>query len=159
MNISLGMPVVIINICLGSIFFATLTEKVPDLANWIGAVLALAGAVLSGALTYFNYSRQSEGHRRIANRYLALSRECQKLEALYRDKLIDLEKMASELEQLNRMYNEINVEAEAFPRGDRAFNVALKLENLRQEGLSMRYGREIKVDEEQKIDEAFVAQK
>jgi len=42
-NIRLGLPVVLINIIVGSLLFAILSDEVPDWSKWVGAFLALGG--------------------------------------------------------------------------------------------------------------------
>src|SRR5437879_8836506 len=69
------VPVVVINIVLGSVFFLSLKQELPDIAKWSGAFLALGSAAAAGVQTYFNFHRSFEAHRRIANRYSALGRE------------------------------------------------------------------------------------
>ena len=139
-NSLIGIPVVIINIAMGSAFFVTLTQDLASYAKWIGAFLGLAAAVGSSLQTFLDFSRMIEGHRRIANRYLSLGRDCQYLQSQFNDGLITLPALSQRLGALLEEYSEVNVDAEAFPTGKREFKAALKLERERRNWLEREYG-------------------
>ena len=130
-----GVPVVVINVALGSVFFFSINQELPDIAKWIGALLALLAASLAALQTYFNFNRTFEAHRSIANRYNELCRECERLYSLHADELIETSTVADELKSLLREYADINKNAEPFPTDDKDFQAALTSEDLRQRGL------------------------
>jgi hypothetical protein len=120
-----GAPVVIINVTLGSIFFYSLNQNLPNVTKWIGAALALLAASLSALQTYFNFSRAFEAHRTIANEYNALLRECELLEAAFNDGLIQLSDLSEKIKLFMDKYNEINEGAESFSPNRKDYNEAL----------------------------------
>jgi len=140
-NIYLGIPVVIINVLLGSLLFANLSEQVPTPMKWIGAFLALIAAVLSGVQTFLNFQKSFEAHRRVANQYLAIARECERLIALFQDNLIQLPDLSKKVEEVNEKYNKTNSEAEAFPTNNLDLQKALKIEKAKAEELKGGHSR------------------
>jgi hypothetical protein len=90
LNDSLGIPVVAINIVLGSVFFVALSQDLPAIAKWGGGFLALTAALISGIATFFNFGKQFEGHRGIANKYVNLAAKCETTIARFQDGLVDL---------------------------------------------------------------------
>ncbi len=138
LNSWIGVPVVLINIALGSIFFAALSEDIPSYAKWISAGLALTAALLSGIQTFFNFTKMFEGHRRLGNRYLELVREIEGLLASFHDGIMQMDELSARIEAVNKSYIRINHDSEDFPTGDRAFKEALKQEGKRIESKNMR---------------------
>jgi hypothetical protein len=124
-----GIPIVAINLILGSVFFALLGTDLPDWSKWIGAILALVAALLGGVQTFFNFKKSYEGHREIGNEYLAVARECERLIALYFDKILNLEHLSSEVESLNDKYSSINQRAEEYVVTEKAYKKALDTQN------------------------------
>jgi hypothetical protein len=151
LNVIFGVPVISINISRGSVFFFAIKNDLTEFAKWIGAILALVAAGLGGVVTFFNFSKQFEGHSKLANRYLSLGRECQRILATYDDDLLDLQGLSQELEKLNNTYKDINVDSETYPNSPASYTEALKLEAMREKGLNKRYGREILPDAEEDI--------
>lgn len=132
-NDYLGVPVVAINIVLGSVFFIALTQELPAVAKWTGGFLALAAALISGITTFFNFGKQFEGHRGIGNKYMNLAAKCETTIARYRDGLVDLTTLDGLLEELQKRYNEISDEAKPFATSESDFRSALQNEELRVE--------------------------
>lgn len=129
LHILCGIPIVAINLILGSVFFALLGTDLPDWSKWIGAILALVAALLGGVQTFFNFKKSYEGHREIGNEYLAVARECERLIALYFDKILNLEHLSSEVESLNDKYSSINQRAEEYVVTEKAYKKALETQN------------------------------
>lgn len=121
-----GSSAVIINVMLGSVLFITVTNTIPDFAKWLSGFMAMIAAVCSGIQTFFNFHKQSQGHRRIANRYLEVQRECEYLLAKYKDNPIEIELLQEKVERLTDKYNTINNDAEDFPTEDQDFARAKK---------------------------------
>ncbi|WP_088241200.1 SLATT domain-containing protein [Calothrix rhizosoleniae] len=128
-----GSVAIVINITLGSVLFVTISENLPDIAKWISGFMAMIAAACGGIQTFFNFQKVFEGHRRIANQYLEIQRECERLLALFADRLIDIEGLAKEVELLNKQYSTTNNDAEVFPTGDRDFKKAQRHEQKRKE--------------------------
>lgn len=73
-----GVPVIIINLLLGSLLLASLLPGNNVISTWIGisgAILAFIAAVLSALQTLFHFQKRFESHSRIANQYLTVARE------------------------------------------------------------------------------------
>jgi len=114
LHIGFGLPAVIINLLLGSVFFTLLQAELPDWGKWLGAVLALVAAALGGIQTFFDFNKKCSGHREVGNDYLELARECERLLAMYQDGLMPLQQLAAELPRLNAEYADINERAEMY---------------------------------------------
>jgi hypothetical protein len=138
LNDYLGVPVVAINIILGSVFFIALSQELPDIAKWSGGFLALAAALISGVSTFFNFGKQFEGHRGIANKYVSLAAKCETAIARYRDGLITLEGLDSLLQEYQERYSEVSEEAKAFSTSGKDFKVALDSEGTRVAAMRKR---------------------
>jgi len=133
LHILCGIPIVVINLILGSVFFALLGTDLPDWSKWVGAILALIAALLGGVQTFFNFKKSYESHREIGNEYLAVARECERLIALYFDRILDLEHLSNEIESLNTQYSSINQRAEEYIVSERAYKKALDTQNKKTE--------------------------
>lgn len=114
LHVSCGVPVVVINLLLGSVFFALLQAELPDWGKWLAALLALVAAALGGIQTFFDFKKTCAAHREVGNDYLQLARECERLLALHADGLLSLEALASELPRLNAEYADINERAQDY---------------------------------------------
>lgn len=139
LNNSLTLLIVLINILLGSVFFALLSMEIPNYSKWLSACLALFAAFGSGAINSFNFSKQFEGHRSIANRYLEFGRQCELLLSKYHDGLSSLEQLSDQLPTLHEKYHKINVDAEILPTTNGDYRKAKKQEDHRQKQLSYRF--------------------
>ena len=114
LHVLYGLPAVVINLLLGSVFFTLLQAELPDWGKWLGTILALVAAGLGAVQTFFDFNKQCAGHREVGNDYLELARECERLLALLDDGLITLQQLAAELPRLNEEYADINERAERF---------------------------------------------
>ena len=124
LHVLCGVPAVVINLLLGSVFFTLLQAELPDWGKWLAALLALLAAALGGIQTFFDFKKTSAGHREVGNDYLGLARECERLLALHADGLLNLEALASELPRLNAEYADINERAESFIVSTREYDLA-----------------------------------
>jgi hypothetical protein len=140
LNDYLGVPVVVINIVLGSVFFIALSQELPAIAKWSGGFLALTAALISGITTFFSFGKQFEGHRAIANKYVSLAGKCETAIARYRDGLVDLGGLDGLLQEFQERYSEISEEAKAFSTSTRDFEIALVKEAERRAAIKERQG-------------------
>lgn len=124
-NILCGVPVVLTNVFLGSVLFISLSEAVPDATIWLGGFLALGAAFCSGLQTFFNFEKMYEGHRKIANRYLQIQRNCEIAKSEFIDNIIDEVKLSCILRVILDEYNAANCEAEAYHTGKTEYKRAL----------------------------------
>jgi hypothetical protein len=134
----LGVPVVAINILLGSVFFIALSQELPTFAKWGGGFLGLSAALISGITTFFNFGKLFEGHRNVANKYVAVAGRCETAIARFRDGLLDLKGLDLLLNELQERYAEINDEAKAFTTNQADFQYALHSESLRTSTMRVR---------------------
>lgn len=132
-HIACGLPIIIVNLILGSVFFTQISTLLPQWCYWLGAALALTAALLGGIQTFFNFKGSYEGHREMGNQYLAIARECERIIALFFDQQISLEALSEKLEQLNIRYANINQQAEAFAVNDRDYRKALQEQRAKLE--------------------------
>ncbi|WP_444900104.1 SLATT domain-containing protein [Microbulbifer sp. VAAC004] len=124
-----GVPIVVVNLFLGSLFFSLINAELPDWTKWSGAALALLAALLGGVQTFFNFKKNYEGHRQVGNEYLAIARECERLIALYFDRILDLEHLSNKISELNTRYSEINQRAEEFIVSDKVYRQAMQIQS------------------------------
>lgn len=129
LHVLCGVPIVVVNLFLGSLFFSLINAELPDWTKWSGAALALVAALLGGVQTFFNFKKNYEGHRQVGNEYLAIARECERLIALYFDRILDLEHLSNKVSELNTRYSEINQRAEEFIVSDKVYRQAMQIQN------------------------------
>jgi len=105
----------------------------PIWMKWVGALLALVAAALSGIQTFFNFQKQYEGNHQIGNQYLSIARECERNIALYFDKLLELSELAAEVQHLTRKYSDTNSRAESFNVTDNDYELAKRFQDEKNE--------------------------
>lgn len=110
----LGVPLVLINIAVGTTLFISLTEGREDWTQFIPVVLAFIAAIMGGMQTYFNFSEKVEGHKRCGNEYLGLMKRCNMLESLIRDELVNNADAIKRLELISDDVNSINKMSESY---------------------------------------------
>lgn len=116
----IGIPAICFNIFIGTVLIAFLTSNFNNtILSIIAACLSFFSAVLGAVQTFFNFNKNSEGHRSIGNRYLEVSRTCKMLIKQHEDTPFSSEKLWSEVQKLQDKYLLINQEAEAFPTSAR----------------------------------------
>ncbi len=130
-HVWVGLPIVIINILLGSLLFALMKETLPEWSKWVGGIAALIAAMLGAIQTFFDYKSNYEGHRSVGNGYLSIARECERLIALYFDKCLELQALSEQIHGLNERYEKVNADAEKFPIKDQHFQKALRIQNAK----------------------------
>jgi hypothetical protein len=92
-------------VMLGSAFMFLITEQLPTFAKWIGVVLALVSAGLSGVDSYFGFERSFGRHHRAGNAFRDLARACETCLDIYSDGLSDLNSVAVRLYKLHADYS------------------------------------------------------
>lgn len=124
----LGVPAVIINVALGSVFVSSVLA--PETQRWAFPLLAFIAASLGTIQTLFNFAKASEGHRSIGNRYLAIARKALLVRSTYLDGIVTADELCSATRSLLEEYSRTNSEAESFPTLERDYRRALeKVEN------------------------------
>jgi hypothetical protein len=112
LHIWFGLPAVLLSVVLGSTFFVLLTKEIPAEAKWAGAFGSLLAAMLTAMQTFFNFQKTSESHRTVANQYLSIQRECERLIASFHDGLVDLQALSAQLGDIQGRYEEVTKAAE-----------------------------------------------
>jgi hypothetical protein len=130
-NVIFGLPVIVINVLLGSIFFTELISE--GVRETIGPILAFLAAALGAIHTFFNFHKSMEGHRSVGNRYIEVSRRCRTLIRGFYDGHVSRPELWKELNKLLILYNSINAEAEAFPTNRRDFERARQKKEEREQ--------------------------
>ncbi|MCI5058157.1 MAG: SLATT domain-containing protein [Flavobacteriales bacterium] len=120
----IGIPLILINVLTGSALFYLLTDGASESAKYISLGLALLASFLSAFQTFFNYSKQVEGHRRVANNYLAIMKKSERLIAYLNDGLIDDKRLVEGLESIGEGIDLVNKEAESFPTSSKDYQLA-----------------------------------
>lgn len=111
----IGVPLTVITILTTTILFYVLTDGATNWIKYVPLALAFAASFLSGFQTYFNFNKQVEGHRRVANKYLALLKRADRLQGYIKDKIITPEELFKQFEVIAFEADEINKEAEPYP--------------------------------------------
>jgi len=120
----IGIPLTVINILTATVLFFVLTDGAKDWVKYIPLFLAFFASFLSGFQTYFNFNKQTEGHRRIANRYLALMKKAERLQGYINDKIISNEELTKQFELISSEADNINRDAEQFPTSQKDYDKA-----------------------------------
>ncbi len=137
-HIKYGTPIIVINIVLGSVLFGLLSEDklsneaVANFIKWAGAALSLIAATLGGIQTFFNFEKQCIEHRAVANEYLGIARECERLIALYFDGLLNLDQLSSHIDRLNKVYAQVNMRAEGLTVSREDYKTALTVQEKKK---------------------------
>ncbi|GHT36528.1 hypothetical protein AGMMS49574_28390 [Bacteroidia bacterium] len=105
----IGMPAIIINIITASIIFYIIVENSGIAMKYLSLILVLISTILSFVQMYFNFPRQVIGHKRVANKYLALMKKIERIQIYISNGYIsgdeimeNMEKTANEIEDINR---------------------------------------------------------
>ena len=117
----LNIPVIVVNVLLGgSLIFDLLKAESPQIAKISAALFSFLAAAMVGISTFFNFSKQVEGHRKVGNKYLEVVKGCNRIIALYTDGLLEEQKLVKEFERLTNLNTEANRDAAAYQtsRGD-----------------------------------------
>lgn len=128
-HVVVGLPIVVINVLLGSLLFALVKDTLPDWSKWVGGIFSLVAAMLGAMQTFFNFKGDYEGHRSVGNQYLSIARECERLLAFYFDGNITLKQLCEKVDSLNERYQKVNAEAEKFMVKDKDYQKALATQN------------------------------
>ena len=106
-RIRYGVPSLIINIVVGSVFVADLGKVVPDAMKWIGALLALASSFLVGMQTFYGFDKTERGHRQLGNKFNQTSRSLAYLKAAFTDTTLDAPEFTKRFELVMKEYEEV----------------------------------------------------
>lgn len=122
----LGIATILINVFGASGLFYILSNITLDWLKYTLLVLIFIGAFISFIQTYFNFSKQSEGHRSIGNRYLSIYKKCNRLEGYIDDGVIDNKYLINSIEEISKEIDSVNTNAESFPTNNKDYAKAQK---------------------------------
>lgn len=122
----IGIPLVILNVLTGSVLFYVLTDRVTNWVKFIPLVLALIAALLSGFQTFLNLQKKVEGHNRVGNKYLAIMKKCDRLQAYIEDEEIRDGHLIDRIEEIALEIEKVNIEAESFQTSKSDYELAKK---------------------------------
>jgi len=120
----LGVPLVILNVISTSVLLFAITQRTNTWGIYIPLCIALIASVLSALQTFFKFNVRGDGHRRIADRYLAIMKKADRLLAYLQDEVIDGKAFIERLEVMAQEVEEINRDAGAFPTRDQDYELA-----------------------------------
>ena len=126
MHFRVGVPLIVLNVLTSSTLFYVLTDGANSWVKFIPLVLSLFAAVLSGFQTYFNWPQKIEGHRKIGNKYLAVMKTCDRLQAYCTDGLLTANQIVAEVERVAKEAAVLNTDAESFPTNVSDYQLAKK---------------------------------
>jgi len=109
----LGITLIVVNVIMGATLFVTLFEETAgNFGKYAPLILAFAASLLGTFQTFFNYSKQVEEHRRVANDYLAIMKKCERLQGYIADGLVSGNELAEKMEELGDAAEGVNKSAE-----------------------------------------------
>lgn len=120
----IGAALITVNVLTGSVLISTLKEGAEGWMKYTILALPFLAALLGGYQTLFNLQKKVEGHRRVGNKYLAIMKKCDRLQAYVKDKQVSPEELRERIEEIATAMEDINREAESFPTSDRDYQKA-----------------------------------
>lgn len=120
----LGVTVIIINILLASTLMGLLKDCNPSVWKSLAALSALVAACASGLQTYFNFQKDAQKHRDIADQFLALTKQCKRVQAYFRDETLSAEELRVRVEELARAYDATIKDAASLPTSEHDYRKA-----------------------------------
>lgn len=103
----MGISIVILTAIMGTSVFYSLSKSELLLVQIVVVVFTVVIAVLTALQTYLNFEKTALRHNVIADRYLWLMKEAQRLLAYHRDGSKSIEDVQKELERLSQEVKEI----------------------------------------------------
>jgi hypothetical protein len=127
LHVWLGVIAIIISLFLGSAFVVIITNEMPIKAKWACSLLAVVTAVIGVIQTFLGFQGKSMSHMSVANRYLDLQRECERILGGYCDGMISVDAVSQTVVELKTRYNAILASADSLRTSERDFTKALRM--------------------------------
>jgi hypothetical protein len=148
LNTMMNIPVLIINLFLGSVLFFSLTQSIPTYAKWFGGILGFFGASLTIFQSFFKFNKNSLMHKRVANSYMALEREAVLQIRAYEDGVVNVNELYDKTVDLQKKYFTICEEAEELKTTKKDYAYAQKkVKNWKGIGKFTFFARDAREDE------------
>ncbi len=112
LNTIMNIPVLMINLFLGSVLFFSLTQSIPIYAKWLGGILGFLGATLTIFQSFFKFNKNALMHKRVANSYMVLEREAVLQIRAYEDGVVSINELYDKVVNLQNKYFKVCEEAE-----------------------------------------------
>lgn len=127
LHVWLGVLAIIISLFLGSAFVVIITSEIPIKAKWACSFLAVVTAVIGVIQTFLGFQGKSMSHMSVANRYLELQRECERILGGYCDGMISVDAVSQTVVELKTRYNAILASADVLRTSKRDYTHALRM--------------------------------
>lgn len=129
LTISLGIPVVIINVMIGSTFIRSLGHY----SETVISLLSLLAAILAGVQTYLSFQKRSMLHIGVGNMYSDVEREARIAKGKCQAGILNVEEGWALVSDLEARYSEANRKAQDCPLTDSSLEKArIKLKKIRE---------------------------
>lgn len=119
----IGISLILLSAVSGSVLLYVIVKSNNSI-SWIPLTISLITFLLSSFQTFFNFSKQVEGHRSIGNRYLAVMKKAEMLISLFNDKQIGGEELVKKALELLGEADKVNRDSEAFPTNKKDYKMA-----------------------------------
>ena len=119
----IGISLICLSTISGSVLFYVIVKSNSNI-SWVPLLISVITFFLSGIQTFFNFSKQAEGHRGIGNRYLAIMKKSELLISLYNDKQLKKEELATKALELSDETEKVNRDSEAFSTNKKDYKMA-----------------------------------
>lgn len=111
----MGKSLIVINTITGSSLLYIFISNFAGWLSYVPIVLAFSAAIISILQIYYRFCEAAAGHRRIANRYLSITKKCGRLEAYILDGMMKKEDIVKSVEDISIEIEIINKDAESYP--------------------------------------------
>ena len=101
------IPGAIFTTVVGSSFFATLSNDLPDATKWAGGILGLLSTVLITARSLLKFTQDVEAHRMTTNEFRLLGEKCTNLILRIESNSLDVEEALNKVDEYTEIYENI----------------------------------------------------
>jgi ribosomal protein L14E/L6E/L27E len=109
----LKIPIIILDVIVGSSFLYLIIQA-NTFMGYIPSFIGLIVSVLSSLIVFLNLPKTIEGQRKIANRYLAIMKKCDRVKIYISEKFISKNQIYDKLEEIAHETDIINKDAEQY---------------------------------------------
>lgn len=113
-NLLIGIPLISLTVISSSVLLYAVVSNASGWAKYVPLSLSFVSAFLSSIQTFFNFSKQVEGHKSIGNGYLSAMKECELFYAFYKDRQITDKDFKEKVLELHNKIQQINKDAENY---------------------------------------------
>lgn len=103
----IGIAIIVISVFEGSALCKILSTKDENFIIFL-SILSFILAFLGAIQTFFKFNTEAQGHEKVANQYLSLSKKCKKINGFIEDNLIDKNQVINYVNEIEMEINKIN---------------------------------------------------